>query len=160
MKTTHHTNFKNITGQRIGRWTVLAHAPTGKPGSSRWRCKCDCGRIKEDVLYNALTTGRSLSCGCLRTDLLRGKEVYVKREVAEIDPTPSDLAELESLLAGSKKPVVDVAKQLTLHDLHLWRCISRCRSKGLRYKGQKPTDFYVKLALKDEAALWLRAQVS
>jgi hypothetical protein len=155
--TTHHANFKDITGRRIGRWTVLAHTPTGKPGSTRWRCKCDCGRIKERVLYNALTTGRSLSCGCLRTDLLRGKEVEVRRENQAIDTfTPSDLAELESLLAESKQPVMDVAKQLTLKDRHLWRCISRCRTKGLRYKGQKPTDFYVKLALKDELALWLR----
>lgn len=159
--TPHHANFKDITGQRIGRWTVLAHVPTGKPGSTRWRCKCDCGRIKERVLYNALTTGRSLSCGCLRTDLLRGKEVEVKRETPVIDTTPGDLAELESLLSASKtSQAVSAAKQLTLNDQHLWRCIDRCRRKGLRYKGQKPTDFYVKLALKDELALWLRAQVN
>jgi len=154
--TTHHFNFKDLTGKRIGRWLVLSHVPTGRKGSTVWRCQCDCGRIKERVFYTALTTGKSLSCGCLRTDLLRGKEVEVKREQPAIDTTPSDLAELESLLAQSKQPVVDAAKQLTLNNLHLWRCISRCRQKGLRYKGQKPTDFYVKLALKDELALWLR----
>lgn len=156
-----HPNFKNLTGKRFGRWTVLAHVPTGKKGSTVWKCQCDCGRIKERVFYTALTTGKSLSCGCLRTDLLRGKAVDVKQESPTDVETPiGDLAELESLLAESKRPVVDVAKQLTLNDQRLWRCIARCRKKGLTYRGQKPTDFYVKLAEKDEMALWLRAQIS
>jgi len=157
---THHANFKDLTGRRIGRWTVLAHAPTGKPGSTRWRCQCDCGRIKERVLYNALTTGRSLSCGCLRTDLLRGKAVEVERSVnpaKDAAISAQEAAHLESLLVEVNQPRgLTPAQKLTLNDQHLWRCISRCRQKGLRYKGQKPTNFYVKLALKDELALWLR----
>lgn len=155
--TTHHFNFKDLTGKRIGRWLVLSHVPTGRKGSTVWRCQCDCGRIKERVFYTALTTGKSLSCGCLRTDLLRGKAVDVKSESPTAVEEPiGDLAELEAMLTDSKKPVMSEAKKLILNDQRLWRCISRCRQKGLRYKGQKPTDFYVKLALKDELALWLR----
>jgi hypothetical protein len=76
------------------------------------------------------------------------------------DPTLAQLNDLEGLLAqypaAKEWKVGNESKALTLNDQHLWRCISRCRQKGLRYKGQKPTDFYVKLALKDELALWLR----
>jgi hypothetical protein len=152
-----HPNFKNLTGKRFGRWTVLSHVPTGRKGSSTWRCQCDCGRIKQNVFYTALTTGKSLSCGCLRTDLLRGKSVDVKPESPTAVEEPiGDLAELEAMLTDSKKPVVSEAKKLTLNDQRLWRCIARCRVKGLTYKGQKPTDFYVKLAMKDELAIWLR----
>jgi hypothetical protein len=152
-----HPNFKNLTGKRFGRWTVLSHVPTGRKGSSTWRCQCDCGRIKENVFYTALTTGKSLSCGCLRTDLLRGKAVDVKPESQTAVEEPiGDLAELEAMLVDSKKPVVSEAKKLILNDQRLWRCIARCRVKGLTYKGQKPTDFYVKLAQKDELAIWLR----
>lgn len=152
-----HFNFKNLTGQRFGRWTVLSHVPTGRKGSSTWRCQCDCGRIKENVFYTALTTGKSLSCGCLRTDLLRGKSVDVKLESPTAAEEPiGDLAELEAMLTDSRKPVVSEAKKLILNDQRLWRCIARCRVKGLTYRGQKPTDFYVKIAIKDELALWLR----
>ena len=152
-----HFNFKNLTGQRFGRWTVLAHVPTGKKGSTVWKCQCDCGRIKQNVFYTALTTGKSLSCGCLRTDLLRGKAVDVKSESpTAIEEPIGDLAELEAMLTDSKKPVMSEAKKLILNDQRLWRCIARCRVKGLTYRGQKPTDFYVKLAQKDELALWLR----
>jgi hypothetical protein len=152
-----HPNFKNLTGKRFGRWTVLSHVPTGRKGSSTWRCQCDCGRIKENVFYTALTTGKSLSCGCLRTDLLRGKAVDVKPESPTAVEEPiGDLAELVAMLVDSKKPVVSEAKKLILNDQRLWRCIARCRVKGLTYKGQKPTDFYVKLAMKDELAIWLR----
>lgn len=109
------------------------------------------------MFYTALTTGKSLSCGCLRTDLLRGKAVDVKPESPTAVEEPiGDLAELEAMLVDSKKPVMSEAKKLILNDQRLWRCIARCRVKGLTYKGQKPTDFYVKLAMKDDLAIWLR----
>lgn len=76
---------ENLKGQRFGRWLVLDAAPTrvsksGKTRSIMWKCKCDCGTIK-DVGARALKTGMSTSCGCLQkervsealTDDLKGK---------------------------------------------------------------------------------------
>lgn len=56
--------YYNLTGMRFGKWLVLEH--TGRVGRSTWRCKCDCGRIKDKVLYAALVSGRSTSCSCSR----------------------------------------------------------------------------------------------
>ena len=39
-------NFKDITGQRFGRLTVLYRCPeNSKDRKAQWVCKCDCGNI-------------------------------------------------------------------------------------------------------------------
>ena len=53
---------EDLSGAAFGRWTVVNEAaPAGK--NRRWNCRCQCGAERE-VLQNALTTGRSQSCGC------------------------------------------------------------------------------------------------
>lgn len=64
------SKFIDLTGKRFNRWLVLERSAQLKPGSSRWRCQCDCGTIKNGVLYTSLTRGVSQSCGCLRAELL------------------------------------------------------------------------------------------
>lgn len=63
--------FKDITGQRFGRWTVIAlHAKPSriKPThNSLWLCVCDCGN-KSIVDSTFLRLGKSQSCGCLKTE--------------------------------------------------------------------------------------------
>lgn len=61
------SNFKDLTGTKIGRWSVIERAEDHitKSGThfTMWKCKCDCG--KEKVVYaNALLNGKSKSCGC------------------------------------------------------------------------------------------------
>lgn len=64
-------NFKDLTGQRFGRLSVVGEGERDKNGRVRWVCKCDCGN--EVLCYtNALTLGRTQSCGCLH------KEIVVK----------------------------------------------------------------------------------
>ena len=53
----------DLTGQRIGRLTVVQPAPT-RNGETLWRCQCDCGVFKE-IRTNALRSGQTRSCGCL-----------------------------------------------------------------------------------------------
>ena len=48
-------NFKDLTGQKFGRLTVIKRADNNKNGSTRWLCKCDCGNtivisLERDVL--------------------------------------------------------------------------------------------------------------
>lgn len=63
---------ENLIGQKFGRWTVIDEAPnrvsaSGKTRSIMWKCKCDCGVVK-DVGARALKTGMSTSCGCLQKE--------------------------------------------------------------------------------------------
>ena len=67
-----HTNLIDLTGQRIGRWTVLSQAPN-RNKAIYWVCQCDCGTIKE-VKSQSLLQGDSKSCGCLQKDLLKERE--------------------------------------------------------------------------------------
>ena len=58
-----------LTGQRLGRWTVLGRAyPEGRDQTrTYWLCQCDCGRQKA-VLSKLLRNGDSTSCGCYRAE--------------------------------------------------------------------------------------------
>ena len=59
-------NFKDLTGQRFGRYTVLRRDKTvGK--TVYWLCKCDCGTIKS-VCGSNLRSGAIRSCGCLKRE--------------------------------------------------------------------------------------------
>ena len=66
--------FKNITGQRFGRLTVIAfHGRRENPDRSKhilWLCRCDCGN-KAIVAANSLRSGTTQSCGCLQRERAR-----------------------------------------------------------------------------------------
>ena len=62
----------NLTGRRIGHLTVLGYAGRWRHGhssSSLWRCKCDCGNIK-NISRASLMRGQD-NCGCERNDKLK-----------------------------------------------------------------------------------------
>lgn len=64
-------SHKDLTGQKFGR--LLPIEIVGRSGRSVvWRCKCDCGNIK-DVVSKHLVGGSTKSCGCLTTEILRAK---------------------------------------------------------------------------------------
>jgi len=60
--------FTDISGQRIGKLTVLSfdHKQLTPGGFVKyyWKCKCDCGNIKI-IGKSHLTGGKINSCGCL-----------------------------------------------------------------------------------------------
>lgn len=61
----HPSNFKDITGQKFSRLTVIKYI-----GNFKWLCKCDCG--KERVCYGGdLRQGKTKSCGCLRNERIK-----------------------------------------------------------------------------------------
>ncbi len=59
--------FTDITGQRFVRLLVLSRTDNDKFGSTRWLCKCDCGKIIA-VVGGRLRNGRASSCGCLNAE--------------------------------------------------------------------------------------------
>ena len=58
-------NFKDITGQRFGKLTVIKVAGKNKQGYL-WECLCDCGTIKI-ISGISLRRGATNSCGCLNS---------------------------------------------------------------------------------------------
>lgn len=66
-----HKNFKDLTGRKFGRLTVLGLTDDYVQANGRHRhrylCKCDCG-TECKVIGEQLTAGRVKSCGCARRD--------------------------------------------------------------------------------------------
>ena len=60
-------NGKDISGERFGRLTAIEPIGKTKAGNIIWRCKCDCGNIK-DVSTKYLGHGTS-SCGCYKREV-------------------------------------------------------------------------------------------
>lgn len=56
----------DLDGQRFGMLVVLERAGKNRTGISTWRCRCDCGIVKEGILYHHLVKGDTRSCGCQR----------------------------------------------------------------------------------------------
>lgn len=64
---THGNGFKDLSGQKFGRWTVIAfHAPAANKQAMFW-CQCECG-MEKAVNSSSLRQGDSLSCGCYKKD--------------------------------------------------------------------------------------------
>ena len=69
----------NIEGQRFGRLVPLEQVGHTHKGVTLWRCRCDCG--KETVVVSCdLRNGHTQSCGCLRTEMLKGHKVHGGRQ--------------------------------------------------------------------------------
>ena len=70
-----------LKNKRFGRWFVLGFVKTDGQRGAIWRCKCDCGTIR-NVRGGSLMAGRSKSCGCLRDDVSRERCALPKSEAA------------------------------------------------------------------------------
>lgn len=54
----------DLTGKKIGRWTVIEKTNLRKNTGIVWKCKCECGKFKL-VIGSTIASGASQSCGCL-----------------------------------------------------------------------------------------------
>ena len=59
--------FNDLTDRRFGR-LVVSYRVSNINGRTAWLCKCDCGSEKV-VTGISLTSGRTKSCGCLRSEI-------------------------------------------------------------------------------------------
>ena len=77
--------LKDRTDDRYGRLLVLSYVGKDHRNKHLWLCKCDCGNEKVVVSDN-LSSGKSKSCGCLKTEWLRNSgnqySLYGDREKA------------------------------------------------------------------------------
>lgn len=74
-----HRDTEIVPGARFGRWKALT-APYASPGrrDAVADCRCECGSQRA-VVAHALLSGKSKSCGCLRSDGTRLRNQSVSR---------------------------------------------------------------------------------
>lgn len=58
---------RDVTGQRFGRLVALFDVGIAK--RRHWCCRCDCG-TERIVPVDALTSGKTRSCGCLKAEII------------------------------------------------------------------------------------------
>jgi hypothetical protein len=61
-------NFRDLTGKKFGRLTVVSRAENSKGGQVRWHCICECETAKT-VFARNLLSGGTKSCGCWKPEL-------------------------------------------------------------------------------------------
>lgn len=59
--------FKDLTGQKFNRLTVLCLGERNSSGQIQWKCKCDCGNIVF-ATTTYLKNGHTKSCGCFNKE--------------------------------------------------------------------------------------------
>lgn len=69
---------QDLSGLKFGKLTVLERvddyiAPSGGR-HARWKCRCDCGALKE-INGEALLRGQTVSCGCFARNTLSKRQV-------------------------------------------------------------------------------------
>ena len=69
--------FRDLTGQKFNRLTVLYPLKERKNHSVVWHCKCDCGN-ECDVVSPSLVNNKTKSCGCLKKESDRKPKGNVK----------------------------------------------------------------------------------
>lgn len=58
----------SLVGRVFECLTVLEKGPRDKHFNWQWLCQCSCGKPPFLVFQNALLTGKTLSCGCVRSE--------------------------------------------------------------------------------------------
>lgn len=110
--------FKDLTGQRFGRLTVIERAenrisPSGYK-FTMWKCLCDCGNFI-NVGATDLKSNHTRSCGCLHKDML----------------SKTRLEDLTGKKFGLLKVIKRVDDYITPSDYHIvqWLCECDCGNK-------------------------------
>lgn len=62
--------LRDMTGEIVGRLTVLRRGENGPKGQTQWVCVCDCKPDREVLVQaSGMSAGRTHSCGCLREEV-------------------------------------------------------------------------------------------
>lgn len=62
------SRYKDLTGQKFGRLTVISYQGNDKHRNALWLCECECGnKIIKTARY--LYHGKTISCGCWQKEI-------------------------------------------------------------------------------------------
>lgn len=58
-----NNEFKDITGYKFGKLTVIEFIGLNKYNNRLWKCQCDCGNFR-NIIYSNINKNVFRSCGC------------------------------------------------------------------------------------------------
>lgn len=64
----------DVTGQRFGRLVAIERDRSSGGRHTKWLFRCDCG-AHVSIFLDAVRSGRTTSCGCFRTELIRARSL-------------------------------------------------------------------------------------
>lgn len=99
-------NFKDITGNKYGKLTVLG-LDHKRGRNFYWRCKCDCGN-ETVVVGGAIKSGHTKSCGCAHKK-----------------------AKLKDLVGERFGKLVVIEYSHKKNNLHYWKCKCDCGNEKI-----------------------------
>lgn len=96
-------DLQDITGQRFGRWLVVAFNRSA--AAPLWDCRCDCGTVRV-VSGDSLRRGRSQSCGCLAREMIgaQAKRLFTKHGHTANDSVTSEYHSWYAMVRRCKDP--------------------------------------------------------
>lgn len=94
----------DLTGQKIGYWTVLEQAGTNVRQSTLWRCRCKCGNEKI-VVGILLRGGKSFSCGCFK------REVTIERNTKHGHANKGKISPTYQTWSGMRRRCTDATRK-------------------------------------------------
>jgi len=90
-----HHPYKDLSGQRFGRLTVL------RRDDKKWKCKCDCGQMT-NANSTDLIEGNTCSCGCLRKETAKAIAIAKANKIFN-EEYPADWASKLERLRGKNE---------------------------------------------------------
>ncbi len=76
----------DLTGKKVGRWPLLERAQNSPARGTMWLCECECGTRK--IVNGIVLRGqKSLSCGCLKMEILIARSTKHGHATNGISPT-------------------------------------------------------------------------
>lgn len=104
----------DLSGLRFGSWTALSYTGNDKWQSAMWLCRCDCG-VERQVAGKSLRSGRSLSCGCMKGELISKAKTTHGHSGGYIRMSPEITSE-SSTHGGSRRVKIDWSRRPRIRD--------------------------------------------
>lgn len=128
---------KDLLGKKFGRWTVVGSRKTDK-GRFEWKVICDCGKEGFNT-SNSLTSERSKSCGCLRSEWSRNKWLEYRKTRPKDHAAKTYFYNIYKSGAKSRKLAFDLTRE-EFRDIVRRDC-SYCGSKPREYSLGNNNDY-------------------
>lgn len=91
-------NWKDETGNKYGKWTVLKHIDNPKKNGALYLCECECG-TQQEILGKRLRAGETTQCK--KCQHLAHRKNYTGQRFGKLIVLPEN----ESRLSGGKKRI-------------------------------------------------------